>query len=244
MSKLPNAPLIEVIFELRWKVTTKEELEKCQYLHGDLYALLKNEFKFRESLVAPALPLELFSNLPAHRFRVAQNEYPLIQVGPGLITVNTIDSNYNWGEFELLINNTIKKFFEVYKFLDDQEITLAIQYLDFLSFDFENENILDFLSKNLNLTISQNFFDNNIKANNLNLSFNYNTELGSLLVSFTRGKNNFKADGIVIRTALQKAKCKSNILLIKEWLNDSHEFCSKLFKDMTKGNLYESFSKK
>ncbi len=41
MSKLPNAPLVEVIFELRWKVDKNDELVKCQYLHGDLFAKVK-----------------------------------------------------------------------------------------------------------------------------------------------------------------------------------------------------------
>ncbi|MBV6460184.1 MAG: hypothetical protein HJHJAOHD_00286 [Flavobacteriales bacterium] len=100
MSKLPNAPLVEVIFELRWKVTDKEELTKCQYLHGDLYASIKDIYNFREALVAPEVPMELYLNIPAHRFRVAQNNYPLVQVGPGLLTLNTIDSKYNWEEFE------------------------------------------------------------------------------------------------------------------------------------------------
>jgi len=46
MSKLPNAPLIEVIFEPRWKVTDKEKLSKCQYLHGDLLSSIKDVYTY------------------------------------------------------------------------------------------------------------------------------------------------------------------------------------------------------
>jgi len=37
MSKLPNAPLIEVIFELSWIANTSKEHEKFQFLLGNMY---------------------------------------------------------------------------------------------------------------------------------------------------------------------------------------------------------------
>lgn len=43
MSKLPNAPLIEVVIELRWQITQKNELTGIQYLYGDLYNELKDK---------------------------------------------------------------------------------------------------------------------------------------------------------------------------------------------------------
>jgi len=69
MSKLPNAPLLEVIFELRWKITNKNDLAKYQYLHGDLYSILKNSYHFRESLAPVEIPVEVLINKPIHRFR-------------------------------------------------------------------------------------------------------------------------------------------------------------------------------
>jgi uncharacterized protein (TIGR04255 family) len=242
VSKLLNAPLLEVIFELRWKVTSKEDLAKCQYLHGDLFAVIKEDFKYREALVAPEVPMELYQNFPAHRFRVAQNDYPLVQVGPGLLTLNTIDPKYIWEDFELLIQKTIQNFLKVYKFELKDEITLALQYLDFFEFNFETNDVYAFLSNNLNTSVKQDFYNNQSHPDNLNLVFQYNTNLGSLTISIARGRNIQKKDGIVIRTAVYSKSLVPNIKLIHDWLSKSHEFCSQLFKDMTKGELYKSFS--
>ncbi|MDZ4758427.1 MAG: TIGR04255 family protein, partial [Bacteroidota bacterium] len=153
MSKLPNAPLVEVIFELRWKVDKNDELVKCQYLHGDLFAKVKETYTYREALIASDMPLEFCRNLPTHRFRVAKDEYPLIQIGPGVMTVNTIDSKYIWEDYETQIINTTKNLIDdVYKFRPEQNITLILQYFDILEFSFSEEDVYSFLSDNLNIS--------------------------------------------------------------------------------------------
>jgi len=242
MSKLPNAPLVEVIFELRWKVTDPEELAKCQYLHGDLYALVKEDFKFREALIAPDVPMELYVNVPSHRFRFAQNDYPLIQVGPGLLTLNTIDSKYVWDEFESNIIKALHNFLMVYQFDLKQEITLTLQFFDFFEFDFVSSDVYNFLLNNLNVSVQQNFYTSKDFPNNLNLGFYYTTDLGSLSITITRGKDINKKDGIVMQTSIISKSTAPDIKLIQDWLGKSHEFCSQLFQTMTKGPLYQSFN--
>ena len=241
MSKLPNAPLIEVIFELRWNVSDKQELGKCQYLHGDLFALIKSDFNYREALIAPEVPMELYQNVPAHRFRFAQNEYPLVQVGPGLLTLNTTDSKYIWNDFKSQIDNVISKFLEVYQFDEKQKISLILQYFDFFEFDFESANVHEFLKNKLKISVEQEFYANISKPNNLNLSFHYKTEFGQLTITIFRGQNNAK-DGIVMQTNITSDPIQPDLNVISIWLNNSQKFCSQLFKDMTKGTLYESFN--
>jgi uncharacterized protein (TIGR04255 family) len=243
MSKLPNAPLVEVIFELRWKVTDKNELAKCQYLHGDLFALIKDDFKYREALIAPEVPMELYLNVPAHRFRVAQNDYPLVQVGPGLLTLNTIDSKYVWEDFEKQIIKAIHNFFKIYEFDSKQEVSLTLQYFDFFHFNFDTHDIYKFLAKNLNITVEQSFFNNSSNPNNLNLGFHYNTDLGSLSIGIARGKNNMGNDGIIMQTSILSKSIIPDVESIQDWLGKAQDFCSNLFKKMTKGELYNSFLK-
>ncbi|HPH00719.1 MAG TPA: TIGR04255 family protein, partial [Tenuifilaceae bacterium] len=89
MSKLPKAPLVEVVFELRWQIINKVDLSKIPYLYGDIYSQLKNKYPFRESIVPPEIPIDILINQPVHRFRTAPNDYPLFQVGTGIITLNT-----------------------------------------------------------------------------------------------------------------------------------------------------------
>ena len=44
MSKLPKAPLLEIIFEINWDITNKNDIVKFQYLHGDLFSNLKDKY--------------------------------------------------------------------------------------------------------------------------------------------------------------------------------------------------------
>lgn len=89
MSKLPKAPLVEVVFELRWEIAEKADLMQVEYLYGDIYAELKDKYPHRERILPIEIPVDLTVNKPVFRYRANKNSYPLIQLGPGLITLNT-----------------------------------------------------------------------------------------------------------------------------------------------------------
>ena len=239
MSKLPKAPLIEVIFEIRWNASGNEELLRTQYLHGDLFSEIKDKYPHRESI--QSIPIDIFiNNVPTHRFRVAPKGYPLVQVGPGILTVNTIDSKYDWTEYQKSILEVVSKFLDVYKFSENQELTLVLQYIDLLKFDFEKEDVYQFLEKDLNIVVKQEFYKSSLFSNNVLLGLTYETNLGLLNIVISRGKNEEIGEGILIQTSLNK-KIPTNPESIKIWLETAHEFCSTTFKEMTRGRLYESF---
>lgn len=241
MSKLPKAPLIEVIFELRWSITP-QEIQEIQYLHGDLYPLIKDTYPFRETL--QSIPIEFLVSAPTHRFRTAANDYPLVQVGPGLLTINTTDAKYFWEEYEKQVLDVVERLRQVYTFKDSYNVKLVLQYIDLIKFDFEKEDIIKFLYENLNITIKQGFYKDNQITKNLSLGLGFENELGLLNVSINRGKNSRNEEGIAIQTNLTSRVVKPEIKTIKEWLHSAHELCSTSFKEMTKGALYDSFSKK
>lgn len=241
MDKLPKAPLIEVIFELRWKVDSKSELSKCQYLHGDLYGLLKEDYPFRESLISPEVPIELYLSMPAHRFRTSQDDYPLVQVGPGLLTVNTTGDKYYWGDFEKKINSVLNRFSQAYKFETGQKVSLVLQYFDFLLFDFSNDNVHEYLTNNLNLNINQSFHKSETSPIGFNFGFQYLTDVGILSIQMNRGKNLKKEDGIIIQTSILNSEMTGETNIINTWLEEAHSFSSQLFKDMMKPSMYKTF---
>lgn len=241
MSKLPNAPLLEVIFEIRWKISNKGDLEKYQYLHGDLYSELKDFYPYRESLAPPEIPTDVLINHPMYRFRKAENDYPLYQVGPGIITLNTIDEKYYWDQFYEWSEGLISSFFKVYDFEEDDGLNPNLIYVDFFKLDFEVQNAYDFLNQNLNIRFEQNFFSPKKHPNNVNLGFYYRTDYGDLAVTFKKGKNNHQEDGIVMQTTIFGKRLHSEVNPILSWLDKTHDFSSNLFKDITKGELYKSF---
>lgn len=240
MSKLPKAPLIEVIFEIKWTVPGNKEAQEVQYLHGDLYPLLKSEYPYREA-VNPFVPADLLMHVPTHRFRTAANDYPLIQVGPGLVTINTVDSKYFWDEYETRVLDVIEKLQRVYPLQNQHNVHLVLQYIDLIRFDFQHGDVLNFLEENLNISIKQGFYRPKTVAGNLLLILNFPTELGALNVNIGRGKDNQGFDGIAINTSIVSGIIKPERVVLKDWLTKSHEYCSTIFKDMTRGKLYDSF---
>lgn len=238
MSKLPHAPLIEVIFELRWTTQNQKLLLENQYLHGDLYPRLRKKYPFRETI--QTLPPELFLQAPTHRFRTEQGGYPLVQVGPGILTVNTTDQTYFWNDYEKRILEVIENLQEVFPLNRLDNITLVLQYIDLLKFEFDKNDIGSFLKENLNIELKQNFFQES-NPRNINLSLNFETKLGVLSVNIGRGKDLSGFDGIAIHTNLSSVGIAPDPDKIKAWLSEAHELCSSSFKKMTNGNLYDSF---
>ena len=239
MSRLPKAPLIEVIFELRWTLSGKE-LQDAQYLHGDLYPKLKDKFPFRE-IVQSGIPVEFAMQLPTHRFRSDAGGYPLVQVGAGILTVNTTDPKYFWGEYENLILEVLENFYSVYSFPPSKKVTTVLQYIDFLKFDFKNDDIIKFLDENLNLSVSQTFYKSDSGAKNMTLVLHFENALGLLVFTLGSGKNSGGQDGIIIQTSITRNNSESDTGSIKDWLDEAHKLCSNMFKDMTRGKLYSTF---
>lgn len=243
MSKLPNAPLLEVVFELRWPVVTEKDFNKFNYLYGDLYSAFKEKYPVREPLPlsqTPEIPRNFLINNPLHRYRSKDN-YPLIQVGPGLLTLNTIDEKYFWEDYSKDSKELIESFFNIYEKNPTDKFTPSLLYYDFFVLDMENVNVLEFVNNSLNLNINQGFLKTNENPKNFVLNLSYPVKLGDLIISFNIGKNNKNEDGLVLQTRLNGTKFDPNPNDIVNWLDEAHDFCSNSFKELTKGSLYESF---
>jgi uncharacterized protein (TIGR04255 family) len=245
MSKLPKAPLIEIIFELSWIANTSKEYEKFQFLLGDIYTKLKPEYPLRINLfqipvAGVEIPPEIFNNKPLYRFLKAENSYPIYQIGPGLLSVNTIDNVYVWEDFEKEILNVFARFKESYDFNSTSPFNVALKYMDFYPFDFAN-NAYDFLKENLHLQISHSMQSNDSNPNLFAFATGRTNEIGQFNFVINKGNVNSKGEGFLVETNLStEMKLNSNVD-ISPWLNKAHKFLSDSFKEMTKGNMYDSF---
>lgn len=240
MSKLPNAPLIEIVLELRWKITNKVDLSKIQYLYGDIYNELKHKYPYRENIQPPEIPIEILINQPVHRFRTAQNDYPLFQVGPGIITLNTIDSKYFWELFYKDSSELVETFLKVFPIQIGEKLTPSILFLDFFPFDFRKYDVYEFINEKFNVKFEQSFIKNVSNPKDINLGFYYEIPLGDLSVVFIKGKNKLQ-EGIVLQTRINGASINPKRDEILSWIDQSHDTCSDLFKRLTEGELYKSF---
>lgn len=240
MSKLPKAPLLEVVFELRWNLTGNDDLARVQYLYGDIYNELKSKYPYRESILPVDFPVEMAINQPAHRFRAAQNGYPLIQLGPGIITHNTIDALYEWQDFFDNTSELISTFLKIYPFKEDKNLSPGILYLDFFPFDFEKHDAHQFVNENFNVKFDQSFYNNKKFPTDFNMGFAFSVDLGELRISFQKGKNN-NQEGILLQTRINGNQLIAEHEKLSHWLQEAHTLSSDLFKQLTRGKLYESF---
>ena len=253
MSKLKNAPLIEVIFEMHWPSKDPHELNsnlnKFEMSLGVMFSALKQDFPTIIDLRPDIqIPLGIFNDKPTHRFMSNGPEplnYPLYQLGPGMLTVNTVDNEYDWDKFSDLILKVNEPLSNLYQFDPNKELILVLKYLDFYKLDLNKDlrtSFRDLFKFQIDLgpAIPETF-----KPLLLNIESGYKTPTGTVNFSLKRGnmiKNGENIDGIIFENGIQlKIKAENYINTLKKWLTDSHEVISTFFKEITNGPTYESF---
>jgi uncharacterized protein (TIGR04255 family) len=252
MSKLPKAPLIEVIFELHWPSQDLDDLNKFDLSLGAMFVALRKDFPHTINLRPDnQIPLGIFIDKPTHRFTQGNfpptdpKNYPLYQLGPGLLTVNTVDENYDWDRFSALILEINRILSDIYQFDPNKELTLALKYLDFYKVNFEDDV----------RTLYQELFKFKIDLGRavpkevhpilMNIESGYKTANGTVNFSLKRvkmAKPFDNTDGIIFENGIQlKIKAENYTNTLNKWLTDAHEDLSAFFKEITKGKTYESF---
>jgi|SRR5690606_10833617 len=240
MTRLKNAPLLEVIFELRWDMEDSDWMT-YPYLHGDIYRHMQKKYPVRSLLMPPDVPREILIGKVQYRFQSAKG-YPLFQLGPGILTFNATDKEYEWSKYSESINDLLNCFFDVNNH-DKKGYRPSLNYYDFLPLNFSQENVLDYVSRYLNIKMKQNaaVFDEN--PLHFNFGIIYKIDLGTLNLRIDSGAKNDHESGLILQIQLHAENGLHNKKSIAEWLERAHDFSSRFFKDLTKGELYDSFNK-
>ncbi len=160
--KLPNAPLQEVIFELRWKLDFDPESQthvnkEFQFAFANFSGLSVDKLKHRVILQPSFIPDSLFANRPVYQFWSGENKYPVFQLGPGVFTVNETEKNYEWQSFRGLITEGVEWLKKSYtNKLDFSAIEL--KYIDAIEVDDDNQkDLAKFINDNFQIEISKYF---------------------------------------------------------------------------------------
>jgi uncharacterized protein (TIGR04255 family) len=105
-SHLPGKPLAEAIFELRWGspragtgVDAGSVDPDYELLIGALYARVRERFPTHVRLPSSAIPPGFIPHRVQHQFRSGPDGWPLVQLGPGVLTVNQTSGYAGWSEF-------------------------------------------------------------------------------------------------------------------------------------------------
>jgi len=251
---LKNKPLVEAIFELRWRLEERAPGLRVdphyKLLIGRVYDKLQGEYPFHEQLPTTTMPDEIAGYVVQHRFRKVEGKWPLIQIGPGIITLNDTEG-YIWEDFYERIIQVIDTLFGVYpearknlKFNG-----LLLRYIDAINFDYQNDEIFTFLKEKMktNIEIHKQLFENTgvdklPSGFDLRFSFPSNKPKGTTHLRFVKGKSKSK-DSLIWETQVQSTE--ENIPKTKEeivdWIVEAHDLTDDWFFKIIEGDLIRRF---
>lgn len=104
VSNVNKSSILEVIFEVRWQLTpipNTPALRDPGYplVYGRLYDRVKERFPIVEDLPTTQMQPEANPYVVRHRLRKVKEGWPLMQIGPGILTVNE-GAEFDWKAFK------------------------------------------------------------------------------------------------------------------------------------------------
>ena len=247
--ELSNKPLVEAILELRWQVPTETGDLHYPLFPGKLYDAVTSSYPFHESLPTSLIPNAMSHDLVQHRFRSAENSWPLIQVGPGVVTLNDTE-HYSWADFGPRAKSLVKKVFDVYPQPADLKVTsLLLRYLDAIDFDYQKNDILPFLNDKLKIQVnmpsvlfSQAPVAERPESLNFRVSFPISDPQGVISLHFRTGASNGKPS-LIWETSVRSAGIELPNIPEKfdEWIEAAHRLTDDWFFKLIEGDLEKRF---
>ena len=263
--KLPNAPLAEVIFELRWALPGDPTVP-IQIRQDPGYVLLtegftalarKRGFRSRRAMSADSSALIAGHSVGFRFFPVEEAPYPIWQIGPGIFACNE-SVNYEWPMYRQLCLKGIETLYSTYPRISHfslEPVHLELRYVDVFTEDMLGHNdILQFLRQNTKLgfqlkefsangrlasrTEGRALFAQKTKADT-NTDFSYEVAGGS-----SSGKPSMI---VISKVTTRKDKIAAPVAsssrekFYAKWLDDAHEITSQFFKDFVSDQLMRKF---
>ena len=247
---LHNKPLVEAIVELRWALQKTQQGTfidpHYKLLPGRLFDRLEKDYSFHEPLQTANIPDELAGHMVQHRFRYKKDDWPLVQIGPGIFSVNET-AKYKWRKFKEDVSEAFSKLYEIYPETDELKAnSLHLRYIDAVEVDYNNEDIYAYLKDKMGIELSfPNIFfkESNIDSNPL--SFNWNSSFrckkpnGVVSIRFYTGKR--EKNCLIWETGVHSANQDIPILPddINNWLEEAHGITHDWFFKLIEGGSGE-----
>lgn len=245
-------PLTEAVFEFKWKLTPNATAgmpptdPAYKLLVGSLYDRVKGDLPFHETLPAASIPDEFVPHIVQHRFRRAENEYPLIQIGPGILAANET-RGYSWRTFLPRLLDAVGKLRDTYTGELTPEVA-SLRYIDAILFDYSTSNAFEYMRENLKVSVDyphQLFTDSPVeqRPNSVLLETRHtlNEPAGILTLKVSTGEFN-NAKHLVWETGVQSSGANAPTLEgLEAWLNSAHTVLRAWFFTLIEGTLEDGF---
>jgi len=251
---LKNKPLVEALLEIKWTLATPAPNVRLdphfKLLLGRLYDRLSHDYPYHEQLPSSILPDEMSAHMVQHRFRHAPDDWPLVQIGPGILTLNETQK-YLWDDFRARAINVIRKLYDAHPKTSDLKVeSLLLRYIDAVEFDYVSENIFAFLQDKMNVSLvlpASLFEGNTIRKIPSHFSwqsaFQCDNPRGTVTVRFATGQKNDKP-ALMWETIVQTTN--SNLPTLPDgfadWIDAAHAISDDWFFKLIEGELERRFS--
>jgi len=252
---LKNKPLVEATLEIQWQLreeTTPGVKTDPHYkmLLGRFYERVMDAYPVHETLPASVLPESLAAHRSQHLFRVARSQWPIVQIGPGILSVHEREE-YSWKDFVWRCVETASKLVDAYpRPLELRVEAVRLRYLDAVAFDFTQENLFDFLRDKFKSTAqlpSVLFQDRHVQSRPVSFSwqasFREDTPPGTISVRFSTGERRSKP-ALLWETVVESVGAEVPQIPrdFQTWLQEAHELSSDWFFKLIAGELEQHFA--
>lgn len=152
-----KAPLIEVIVEIHWALKPLGSAPNAAIdPYYDLFreAFLENckaELPIVEQLVPAEIPAEFVSDQPHLRLRPEKAGWPLVQIGPGVMTINIVPPYAGWAEFKRFIERAFDLLYRSYPMAKKtlQPLRAHLRYIDVFDAKYGLDGFSNFVDTHL-----------------------------------------------------------------------------------------------
>lgn len=245
---LPNKPLIEALLEARWGTGDRPDTAYPVSV-GRVYERLKSDYPHVEDLPVAQLPPDMAVHYVRHRFRTQPGGWPVVQIGPGVASLNSTD-DYLWTEFRRRAVQLHRALTEAMEGLGVEPASrLALQYIDGVELDHDPPDILAFWRDNMQLRIElpDLLFESQATASSpaeANLSVLFQTRVPTGRIELTAGtgvKDDRKAAIWRITVYSEGKDAVTGWDSFDRWLDESHHLAHHWFFALIQGPLLERF---
>jgi uncharacterized protein (TIGR04255 family) len=265
-SQLPNAPLVEAVFELRWQL--KQEPGQPKPLANDPgYSLLAEEFGakaaqhgFKAARKMGAESLLLAHAIGVRFYKKEDQPFPIWQIGPGIFAAND-SAAYEWHAFKKLVLDGTKLLLSCYPTMKSFSLVpnyLELRYIDSIDSSFiGNCDLIRFLNEDSSFRVKLPAF---LQKRPLGTSPTGVLEFSlpvtgmkdtQFIVRIANGQYKKKDTIVLISKVLTKseklsvgASAAGRLSFIGQWLEESHGITSPFFKEFASESLMNQFKVK
>lgn len=251
---LSKPPILEAIFEMRWDlapVPNSQVRRDPAYplMYGRLYDRFKKEYGIVEDLPAVQAHPDASPYVVRHRMRKTADKWPLIQVGPGVITVNE-GKDYSYEKFRDEIVRIFEAFIDFYP-VSIYPLTIVKTEMRFINGIevSEDDQPLEFLSEKLHTKIELDqglFAPNRIlpkpEGITINMGFDIEQPKGKAILGIGSGEVMDKPamlQQMLFHSIGENAP--QDLGTLDPWLDSMHKIAKNWFETICRGDVMKSF---